>query len=63
MNVLDTRDELLKVFACCTFRQLLVLHDQVEQFTALNELHDQVQIFLGLNDFINLYHVRMVQLL
>ena len=63
MDVLDATDELLKVLACLLLSQPLVLHDDVEQFSARGELHHQVKILLSLDDFIDLDDVGMMKLL
>lgn len=63
VDVVDAGDELLEVLASLLLLQLLILHDEVEQLTALYELHDQVEILLSLDDLVDLHDIRMVQLL
>ena len=63
VNVFDARYELLEVLACLMLVQSLILHDHVEELATLYKLHDEIEILLGLDDLINLFNVRMVQLL
>ena len=63
VNIVDARNELLEVLAGLLLLQLLVLHDEVEELTALDELHHEVEVLLRLNDLVDLHDVWMVQLL
>ena len=63
VNVEDSGEELLQVLACRALLELLVLDDEVEQLASTCELHDQVQVLLCLDNFINLNHVRVMELL
>ena len=62
VNIMDTSQQLLQMFAGSSFFQLLVLDDQLEQFTSARKLHYQVQIFVGFDDFVDLDDVGMVEL-
>lgn len=63
VNVLDARDELLKVLAGHLLLEALVLHNEVEQLASADVLHDQVQVLFCFDDLVNLNHIRVVQLL
>lgn len=63
MNVLDSANEFLEVLACLLFVESLILYDDVKQLSAAYELHHQIKVLFSLNNFVDLHHVRVVQLL
>jgi len=60
MNIIDSRDKFLEMFACSLFIEFLILDDQIEQFTALDEFHHQVQISFRFDNLIDLHDVWMM---
>lgn len=63
VNVLDSRYELLKVFARGLLFKALILHDQIEELASFDKFHDEVEVLLRLDDFVDLDHVGVMQLL
>lgn len=62
MNVIDTWDKLLEVFAGLLLFQSGALDDNIKQLTTLYKLHDKIQVFFCLDNLIDLYNIRMMQL-
>ena len=63
MNVMHSSYQLLKVLTRRLFFELLVFNDELEELATTCELHHEIKILVRLNNFVDLYHVGMVQLL
>lgn len=50
MQILNPREQLLKILDCLFLVQSSLLHDMVKQFSALRVLHDEVDAVLSLDD-------------
>ena len=50
MQILNPWKQLLKVLHCLFLVQSSLLHNAVEQFSALSVLHDEVDAILSLDD-------------
>ena len=63
MNIFDSRNELKVKLACLFFRESSVSYNIVEKFTVVSIFHYHVKFFFGFYYFIQLYNIRMPNLL
>ena len=62
VDIVDTWDELLEIFACHLFLESFIFNDEIEELSAFDKLHDKIEVFFCFNDLINLHHIRVMQL-